>query len=111
MRAQFILDGHRDRYRTEQIARMGVIHVDPIPGAKDWNRMRRSPAIPIGEEEQFKNRASRSCSLVSRTASRLWVIDQIQAAWDTRCPLLGVRIQGLPDEYASLFVGSDPSST
>lgn len=100
----------RDVHRVQLVRNINALEGQPILGAQDWEQVRRKG------EEGIRNWIDRQMSykkavivLVGKeTASRPWVLYEIEKAWKDRKPLLGVRIHGLSSLGEVDRLGSNP---
>lgn len=86
-----------DAWRAGQVRNMGVLEADAPCSDNDWEKVKKGGDAAI--EKWIANQLSgKSCAVVlvgSDTASRPWVIHEIQEAWNAKKGVVGIRIHGL----------------
>jgi hypothetical protein len=89
----------RDASRVQQVLNMGAIEGQSIMSAQDWESVKRQGAAAIQNwiDTQMKYKAAVVVLVGKETASRPWVIYEIEKAWTDNRPLVGIRINGLKD--------------
>lgn len=101
----------RDAARVQQILNMGVVENQKILNAQDWEQVKKrgTAAIETWIDEQMKYKSAVVVLIGQETATRPWVIYEIEKAWNDKRPLVGVRIHGLaPLNQTADSAGSDP---
>jgi hypothetical protein len=100
-----------DAWRAGQVRNMGALEADAPCSDNDWETVKRGGDAAI--EKWIANQLSgKSCAVVlvgSETASRPWVIYEIQEAWNANKGVVGIRIHGLKNHggYTS-SAGANP---
>ena len=100
-----------DAWRAGQVRNMGVLEADAPCTDNDWEKVKKGGDSAI--EKWIANQLyGKSCAVVlvgSDTASRPWVIHEIQEAWNAKKGVVGIRIHGLKNHsgYTST-AGSNP---
>lgn len=89
----------RDAWRVQQIIQMGRVDGQTILNAQQWEQVKRQgdAAIERWIEDQMSYKSAVVVLVGAQTSSRPWVRHEIAYAWDSRKPLVGVRIHGLAD--------------
>lgn len=112
-----------DYWRVQQILRMGAIAGQEILPAQNWEAVKKRGDAAVHQwiDKEMARKAAVVVLIGSETASRKFVKYEIRKAWDTRKPLLGIRIHGLLDSNQrpstagtnpfSLFGFSDSTKT
>lgn len=90
-----------DYWRVQQVLRMGAIEGQEILPAQTWEavKARGEQAIQGWIDKEMAYKGAVVVLIGSQTASRRWVKYEIQKAWASRKPLLGIQIHGLKDEH------------
>jgi len=89
-----------DAWRASQVRNMGVIEGNVPCSDNDWEAVKRGGDKAI-EKWIADQLAGRSCAVVlvaGQTASRKWVIHEIQEAWNADKGVVGIRIHNLKNE-------------
>ena len=100
----FHFDG--DAWRASQVRNMGALEADAPCSDNDWETIKKGgdKAIEKWIAEQL---SGKSCAVVlvgGETASRPWVIHEIQEAWNAKKGVVGIRIHNLKN--ASGYTGT-----
>ncbi|WP_404351754.1 TIR domain-containing protein [Phycicoccus jejuensis] len=102
---------------------MGAIAGQEILPAQNWEAVKKQGDAAVHQwiDKEMARKAAVVVLIGSETASRKFVKYEIRKAWDTRKPLLGIRIHGLLDSNQrpstagtnpfSLFGFSDSTKT
>lgn len=112
----------RDVHRVQLVRNMGAISGQTLLSAQDWEKVRQqgSDAIANWIDDQMKWKSALIVLIGKETANRPWVQYEIQRAWDTQKPMLGICIHGLsalgqtdtagPDPFTNIegYAGSNP---
>lgn len=88
-----------DVFRVQQVRNMGVISGNEPVSPTDWEQVKRKGDRAI-ETWIDENMRSAKCVVVligSETASRKWVLHEIEKAWNEKRGLFGVYIHNLKD--------------
>lgn len=91
----FYYDG--DVHRVQLVRNINALEGQPLLNAQEWEQVRRRSANGIQEWINSEMAYKRAVVVLigKETASRPWVIYEIQKAWYDKKPILGVRIHGL----------------
>lgn len=103
----------RDNWRVQQIINMGVLENQPILNPQQWESVKRKGKAAIEKwiDEQMAYKKAVVVLVGSQTATRPWVRYEIAKAWDSKRPLVGIRIHGLADANGNTdILGADPFS-
>jgi len=100
----------QDVHRVQLIRNINALAGQPLLNPQEWEQVRRrgNQAIKdwIHDEMAYKKAA---IVLIGRyTATRPWVIYEIEKAWADKRPMLGIRIHGLSSLGSVDIAGSDP---
>jgi hypothetical protein len=89
----------RDAWRVQQIINMGALEGQTILSAQKWEEVKRQgdAAIKKWIADQMAYKSAAVVLVGAQTANRPWVRFEIAYAWDSRKPLVGIRIHGLAD--------------
>jgi hypothetical protein len=88
-----------DGWRASQVRNIGAIEGSAPCSDNDWETVKRGGDKAI-ERWITRQLSGRSCTVVlvgSKTASRKWVIHEIQESWNANKGVVGIRIDGLKD--------------
>jgi hypothetical protein len=84
----------RDVYRVQLVRNINALEGQPLLNAQEWEDVRRK-----GVQEWIRKEMAYKKAVIvligQETASRPWVIYEIEKAWTDKKPLLGIRIHGL----------------
>lgn len=100
----------QDVHRVQMIRNINALAGQPVLNSQEWEQVRRRgpQAIEnwIHAEMAYKKAV---IVLVGKcTATRPWVIYEIEKAWANNKPLLGIRIHGLSSLGSIDNAGADP---
>lgn len=100
----------RDVHRVHLVRNINALEGQALLNAQDWEsvRSRGNQAVEDWIDEQMRYKRAVVVLVGHQTASRPWVIYEIQKAWTERKPLLGVRIHGLSSMGNVDRPGADP---
>jgi hypothetical protein len=89
----------RDNARVQQVMNMGAIEGHNIVSGQKWEDVKRGGSAGIERwiATQMNGKSAVVVLVGRETASRDWVLYEIQKAWNDRIPLLGINIHGLRD--------------
>lgn len=92
-----------DNWRASQVRKMGALEGNEPCSDNDWESVKRGgdAAIKRWIADQL---AGRSCAVVlvgAETASRKWVLYEIEQAWNSKKGVVGVRIHNLKDRHSN----------
>lgn len=89
----------RDVNRVQLVRQINALEGQPLLGSQEWENVKRGgqQAIVKWIDEQMKYKRAVAVLIGQETASRPWVIYEIEKAWKEKKPLVGVRIHGLAD--------------
>ena len=92
-----------DKWRASQVRNMGALEGNIPCSDNDWETVKRGG--DAGIKRWIADQLSgRSCAVVlvgAETASRPWVIHEIQEAWNANKGVVGIRIHNLKDQQAN----------
>lgn len=100
-----------DYWRVQQILRMGAIEGQEILPAQNWEAVKNQgdQAIKNWIDKEMARKSAVVVLIGAETANRKYVKYEIRKAWDSRKPLLGIRIHGLEDSNGNTSAyGPDP---
>jgi len=100
----------RDVHRVQLVQKINALEGQPILNAQDWEKVRGKGTVAI-QNWIHKQMAYKKAVIVligRQTASRPWVIYEIEKAWADKRPLLGIRIHGLSSMGTVDSPGPDP---
>lgn len=100
----------RDVNRVQLVRNINALEGQPLLNAQDWEAVRRrgQQAIVDWIDEQMKYKRAVVVLIGQETASRPWVIYEIEKAWSDKKPLVGVHIHGLSSFGTPDSKGADP---
>ncbi|MDV7137076.1 TIR domain-containing protein [Williamsia muralis] len=100
----------RDVHRVHLVRQIGAIEGQPLLASQEWETVRRGgqQAIINWIDQQISYKRAVVVLIGQETASRPWVLYEIQKAWSARKPLIGVRIHGLSSMGSIDRPGADP---
>lgn len=100
----------RDVHRVQLVENMGSIEGQPLLNHQEWETVKRGGTAAIQEwiDEKMKWKSAVIVLIGQETASREWVLYEIQKAWDEKRPLLGIRIHGLSSMGSVDSPGANP---
>lgn len=89
----------RDAWRAQQILNMGALENQTILAAQAWEEVKRKgdQAIKNWIADEMAYKTAVVVLIGAQTASRPWVLYEIEKAWNDKRGLVGVRIHGLAD--------------
>lgn len=87
----------RDVSRVHLVRNINALEGQPLLNPQAWESVQRGgqQAIARWIDEQMKYKRAIVVLIGQETASRPWVIYEIQKAWSEKKPLVGVHIHGL----------------
>lgn len=100
----------RDVHRVQLVRYINALEGQPLLNSQAWEEVRRQGDQAI-EDWIHKQMAYKKAVIVligQETASRPWVIYEIEKAWTDKKPMLGVRIHGLSSLGTVDSAGADP---
>ncbi|MDO5722142.1 MAG: TIR domain-containing protein [Actinomycetaceae bacterium] len=100
----------QDVHRVQLIKNMGIVDGQRLLNSQEWESVRaRGPsAIASWIDEHMKYKSAVVVLIGRHTASRPWVLYEIEKAWQAKKPLLGIRIHGLSSLGHTDSAGADP---
>ncbi len=100
----------RDVKRVQLVKNINALEGQPVLNSQAWEDKRRAGAKAIQNwiDEQMKYKKAVIVLIGQETATRPWVIYEIEKAWKDKKPLLGVRIHGLSSMGSVDRAGADP---
>lgn len=100
-----------DAWRVQQIINMGAVEGQTILNSQQWEEVKRKGRAAIEKwiDDQMSYKKAVVVLVGSETADRPWVDYEIRKAWDSKKPLIGIRIHGLADSSGHTnSPGADP---
>lgn len=87
----------RDVHRVQLVRNFNALEGQPVLNAQEWETVRRGgdTAIQNWIHKQMAYKKAVIVLIGRQTATRGWVIYEIEKAWANKKPLLGIRIHGL----------------
>jgi hypothetical protein len=100
----------QDVHRVQLVRNINALEGQPLLNAQKWEEVRRNgdQAIKNWIHEQMSYKKAVIVLVGRYTASRPWVIYEIEKAWADKKPLLGIRINGLSSLGSVDAAGPDP---
>jgi hypothetical protein len=100
----------RDVSRVQLVRNINALEGQPLLNAQDWEAVRRrgQQAIVDWIDEQMRYKRAVVVLVGQETASRPWVIYEIEKAWTAKKPLVGIRIHGLSSFGSPDRPGTNP---
>lgn len=100
----------RDVHRVQLVRQIGALEGQPLLGAQQWEAVRRQGDQAIKDWIQKEMAYKRAVVVLigQETASRPWVLYEIEKAWSDRKPLVGVHVHGLSSMGSVDSRGADP---
>lgn len=100
----------RDVNRVQLVRNINALEGQPLLRAQDWEAVRRrgQQAIVDWVDEQMRYKRAVVVLIEEETASRPWVIYEIEKAWKEKKPLVGIRIHGLSSFGSVDRAGANP---
>lgn len=100
----------QDVHRVQLVRNVNALEGQPLLNSQKWEEVRRNgdQAIKtwIGDQMAYKKAV---IVLIGRnTASRDWVLYEIQKAWTDKKPLLGINVHGLSSFGTTDLAGANP---
>jgi hypothetical protein len=100
----------RDIARVQQVANIGALEGQAL-NRQQWEQVKRRGRQAIEDyiDREMAYKRAVVVLIGAQTASRPWVRYEIEKAWNSRKPLVGIRINGLKDFAKRTDVrGPDP---
>ena len=100
----------RDVNRVQLVRNIIALEGQALLNAQDWEAVRRRGRQGIVDwiDEQMKYKRAVVVLIGQETASRPWVIYEIQKAWSEKKPLVGIHIHGLSSFGTADRKGASP---
>lgn len=100
----------RDVHRVQLVRHINALEGQPLLNAQKWEEVNRRGAQAIKNwiHEQMGYKKAVIVLIGKETASRPWVIYEIEKAWADKKPLLGIRIHGLSSFGSVDAAGANP---
>lgn len=100
----------QDVHRVQLVRNINALEGQPVLNAQKWEEVRRRGVQAIKDwiHEQMAYKKAVIVLVGRSTASRPWVIYEIEKAWADKKPLLGIRIHGLSSLGSIDAAGPDP---
>ncbi|ALO95111.1 hypothetical protein SHL15_4009 [Streptomyces hygroscopicus subsp. limoneus] len=102
----------QDVHRVQLVRNINALEGQPLLNSQEWEQVRRrgDQAIKNWIHDQMAYKKAVIVLIGKYTASRPWVIYEIEKAWADKKPLLGIRIHGLSSLGSIDTAGPDPFS-
>lgn len=100
----------RDVHRVQLVRNIGAIDGSPALGSQEWETVRRNSqqAVVNWIDKQMAYKRAVVVLIGQQTANRPWVKYEIEKAWNSKKPLVGVHIHGLSSMGLSDTKGANP---
>ncbi len=100
----------RDVQRVQLVRNINALEGQPLLNSQNWEEVRRKgdAAIQRWINDEMAYKKAVVVLIGQQTASRPWVIYEIEKAWADKKPLLGVRIHGLSSFGTTDKAGPNP---
>lgn len=100
----------QDVHRVQLVRNVNALEGQPVLTPQKWEEVRRSGDLSIKKwiHDQMVYKKAVIVLIGKNTASRPWVIYEIEKAWADKKPLLGIRIHGLSSFGDVDTAGRDP---
>ncbi|WP_330339019.1 TIR domain-containing protein [Streptomyces sp. NBC_00557] len=100
----------QDVHRVQLVRNINALEGQPLLNSQEWEQVRRrgDQAIKNWIHDQMAYKKAVIVLIGKCTASRPWVIYEIEKAWADKKPLLGIRIHGLSSLGSVDTAGPDP---
>ncbi|BAX97069.1 hypothetical protein MSTE_01751 [Mycobacteroides stephanolepidis] len=100
----------RDVHRVQLVRNVGAIDGSPALGSQEWETVRGSSQQAVVDwiDKQMAYKRAVVVLIGQETASRSWVKYEIEKAWSSKKPLVGVHIHGLSSMGLSDIKGASP---
>ncbi|GBQ04226.1 hypothetical protein SSP531S_57180 [Streptomyces spongiicola] len=100
----------QDVHRVQLVRNINALEGQPLLNSQEWEQVRRRGAQAIKNwiHDQMTYKKAVIVLIGKYTASRPWVIYEIEKAWADKKPLLGIRIHGLSSLGRVDSAGPDP---
>jgi hypothetical protein len=88
-----------DCTRTQQVRHMGFIEGNRVVNHNEWESLKRAGTAAVSKwiDDEMKGKSCVVVLIGSATATRPWVIHEIQRAWSLKKGVLGIHIHNLKD--------------
>lgn len=100
----------RDVNRVQMVRNINALQGQPLLNSQEWEQVRRRGTAAIAKwiHDQMAYKKAVIVLIGQQTATRDWVIYEIEKAWSDKRPLLGIRIHGLSAFGSIDRVGANP---
>ena len=100
----------RDVSRVQLVRNINALQGQPLLKAQEWEEVqgRGQQAVVDWIDKEMRYKRAVVVLIGQETASRPWVIYEIEKAWQMKKPLLGVRIHGLSSFGSADRMGANP---
>lgn len=100
----------REVHRVQLIRNINALEGQPVLNSQEWEEVRRKgdQAIESWIHAQMSYKKAVIVLIGKQTASREWVIYEIEKAWRDKKPLLGIYIHGLSSLGQVDSMGANP---
>lgn len=100
----------QDVHRVQLVRNLNALEGQPLLNAQKWEEVRNNgeKAIQNWIHDQMAYKKAVIVLIGKHTASREWVIYEIEKAWKDKKPLLGINIHGLSSFGSVDSAGANP---
>jgi hypothetical protein len=100
----------RDVHRVQLVRNINALEGQPILNSQEWEEVRQGgpSAVQKWIDSEMAYKRAVVVLVGKETATRPWVKYEIEKAWSSKKPLLGIRIHGLSSMGAVDSIGGDP---
>lgn len=100
----------RDVHRVQLVRNIGAVDGSPALGSQEWETVRRNSqqAVVNWIDKQMAYKRAVVVLIGQQTANRPWVKYEIEKAWNSKKPLVGVHIHGLSSMGLADTKGANP---
>lgn len=99
-----------DVHRVQLVRNINALEGQPLLNSQGWEEVRRAgkKAIENWINAQMAFKRAVIVLIGNQTASREWVLYEIEKAWSDKKPLVGIRIHGISSLGAVATAGANP---
>ncbi|WP_149203863.1 TIR domain-containing protein [Actinotalea subterranea] len=100
----------RDVSRVQLVRNINALEGQPLLNAQQWEEVKRrgQKAVVDWIDTEMRHKRAVVVLIGQETASRPWVIYEIQKAWNEKKPLVGIRIHSLSSFGSADRPGANP---
>lgn len=100
----------KDVHRVQLVRNVNALEGQPLLNSQKWEEVRRqgNKSIQAWIDKEMSYKRVVIVLIGSETATREWVLYEIQRAWTLKKPLLGIRIHGLSSLGVVDTIGPNP---